>query len=127
VSRSIKYGSIHPLPHTPLCGIAGQDKNIGVNLISVHFTLTEFCLIALKYLENPPLGLSRFPCNMTRDLPRLSFHGCNCGIYIDWCSYSPWATCIHVCHTRYTSCLPETLLQLSKHASVWMTSTRITI
>lgn len=30
-------------------------------------------------------------------------------------SYSPWATCILVCHSCYTSCLMETLLRSSKH------------
>jgi hypothetical protein len=35
-----------------------------------------------------------------------------------WCPYSPWHTCIHVCHRCYTSRLTETLPQLSKHIRI---------
>jgi hypothetical protein len=83
-------------------------------------------LIVMKYFENPPLGQSQFSCDIARASPRPSFHSCNYGIFIGWCPYNPWTICIYKCRRCYTSCLTETLLQLSKHVSVWMTSTRIT-
>jgi hypothetical protein len=88
-----------------------------------HITPTELYVIAISTERTLGwLWQSQFPW----DSPRLSLHACNCGIFIGWCSYSPWATCIHVCHRRFTSFLKETLLQSSKHPSVWLTSPRIT-
>jgi hypothetical protein len=57
---------------------------------------------------------------------KFSFHGCNYGILIGWCSYSFWTICIHSSRKCYTSCLTDKPLQSPEHITVWMTLTRTT-
>jgi hypothetical protein len=58
-------------------------------------------LIVMKYFEDPRLGYSQFSCDIAWASPRFSFHSYNYGIFIGWCPYSPWATCIHKCRRCY--------------------------
>jgi hypothetical protein len=70
-------------------------------------------LIVMKYFEDPRQGQSQFWAS-----PRLSFHSCTYDIFNDWCSYSLWVTCVHVCRKCYNSRPTETLLQSSEHISI---------
>jgi hypothetical protein len=65
-------------------------------------------------LRNEVLRGPFFGTVISREL----LHSCNYGIFIAWCPYSLWTTCIRVCRRCYTSCLTETLLQSLKHISV---------
>ena len=99
-----------------------EDDCLGRDLCSVTIGMD---VITKKYFEVPGLGCSQFFCDVVWVSAWLSYHSWNYGIFIGWCSYSPWVTHIHKCCKCYTSCLIKLLLQSLKCISIWMMLTRV--
>ena len=71
------------------------------------------------------MGQSQLPRDIAWASPRFLFHGYSYDALVGLCPQSTLAAELSVVPI-YTFFLTETLLQSSKHNSVWMTSTRIT-